>query len=364
MNFTQLETITPALIKSGVSLEIKSSPGRGKSEYTASVPKRMSKILGKPFGFQTCFLATQTTTALTGFNIPEKFHERLLSVLTVPQWAQVDLEVAIGDMRFADEYEYGLLVLDEYGQGESDVKRQSAELLLNKRLGPHKLPKGWCVWALSNFASDRSGVTKSFDFVINRRGEIIMTDDLASWERWALSHGVGPIFIHFAKQNPQIVFSGGVPEKQGPWCTPRSLVLCERMLMGLADDRGMIPMDPEANELASGMIGPAAASQLFATIQLAHVMPDYNDIINDPKNTKIPDRPDARMLVCYQLAHRVTEKTMSPVITYMERMPKEFAITFAKSAARRDDSLIDTAAFSKFCVDNQSLLGTIARAKL
>jgi len=359
MNFIELEQITPALIASRQSVLIKSSPGQGKSEFSASVPKMMSKILGKPFGFQTLFLATATPTNLLGFMVPERNkQDRLLSSYTTPTWMQTK------DGGFADDYEHGLLVLEEWGQGEAETKRAAAELVLNGEIGPHKLKPGWCVWALTNFAGDRSGVTKEFDFVINRRTEIEIKPDLAAWERWALANGVGPIFITFARQNPQIVFSEGVPEKQGPWCTPRSLVRCERLLMSLANDDGKIPTHAAANELATGTIGAPAAAQLFATIQLAHVMPNYNDIINDPKGTTVPERPDARMLVCYSLAHRVTEKTMDPVLTYIERMPKEFAVTFAKSAAGRDESLIDTAAFAKFCVNNQSLLGVIARAKL
>lgn len=358
MNFLDLETITPALIRSGQSLKLCSDPGRGKSEYSESVPKMMSKLLGKPFGYQTVTMATASPNTLNGFTVPVEHEGRLVSRSTLPEWMQTFND------GFCDQFEHGLLVLEEWGQGEGDTKRAGAELVLNHRIGRHRLPPGWAVWCLSNFASNRSGVTKEFDFIINRWTEIDITDDLAAWEYWALAHGVNPIFIHFVRNYPEVVFSKGVPDKQGPWCTPRSIVRCGKLLTELEDEDGKIPINGATNELATGTIGSAAASQLFSTIKLSHVMPDYNDIIRDPTGTKIPTEPDAKMLVCYQLAHRVTEKTMEPVLAYIERYPKEFAVTFAKSATRRDDTLIDTAAFSKFCVNNQSLLGVITRAKL
>lgn len=365
MNFTQLEKIAPALLSSGKSFELFSSPGRGKSEFINSLPPMMSRLTGDKWGFASCFIATQTPTDMMGFMVPERIKDRLMSSFTMPTWMQtIDPVTGLPDGGCALDYEYGVLHLEEFGQGEADTKRSSSELLLNKRLGQWGLGRGWCVWASSNYASDRSGVTKSFDYLINRRGEIKINDDLASWERWALSHGVSPILITFAKQNPNIVFSEGVPEKQGPWCTPRSLVACEKVLMKMADADGKIPTSPEANEIASGMIGVGGASQLFAMIQLSHVMPAYEDIVKDPKGTQVPTRPDAQMLVCYSLAARVTDKVMKPIVTYIERFPKEFAVTFAKSAARRDPDLIDTEAFSEWCVKNQTLMGTIARATL
>jgi hypothetical protein len=192
----------------------------------------------------------------------------------VPAWFQTrDPDTDILDGKLCTDYEYGINFLDEYGQGEGDVKRASAELLLNGRLGPHVMPKGWVTVAASNFASDRSGVSKSFDFVIGRRVEINLTDDIESWKDWALTHNVNPVLVAFAIQNPQVVFTKGVPDKQGPWCTPRSLVLCGKILEQMADENGDLPTDASAIEIAHGMIGAGAAAQLFAMIKLGQEMP-------------------------------------------------------------------------------------------
>lgn len=363
MKFTDLDRVAPALLASGQALELVSSPGRGKSEWTANLVQRMTKQTGTPWGFAVCFLATMTPTELMGFMIPmnDQAHGQVLSRYSLPAWYQTsDPITGKPDGKIVTDFEHGILFLDEYGQGEADVKRASAELLLHGRIGPHVLPKGWSVIAASNFVTDRSGVTKSFDFVINRRTEIQITDDLEGWKDWAFTHGVNPILIAFANQNPQIIFSAGVPDKQGPWCTPRSLVRLGNMLDQMSSGDGNLPTDSIAVELAHGTIGAAASSQLFAMIKLGQEMPRYEDIVANPMNAKLPKAPDASMLVCYRLAANVTTKDVEPVVDYMERMPKEFSVTFAKAAVRRDPQLVNTKRFGLWCTTNATLMAAIA----
>lgn len=362
MHFNALRRIMPALLNSGVSLELISAPGRGKSEFVEDTIDIMSKRDSKQWGFATAFLATYTPPDLIGYIMKG---ERpgpngkpvATSEATLPGWMITQSGNPVW------EYERGILFLDEFGQASTDVKAAAAELLLNRKLGPHKLPDGWSVIAASNETKHRSGVTKSLDFVINRRQEIHITDDLQSWEDWAFRKGIDPLFISFANQNPNIVFSDGVPEKQGPWCTPRSLVLCHNNLSGLREDDEKLPTDNEAIELASGMIGQAAAAQLFTHIKLGHEMPDIADIIKDPKKVKVPSKPDACILITYNLAARINEKIAEPVITYMERMPKEFAVTFAKAACRRDSTLVYHDAFVEWSNRNASLMTALTEIK-
>ena len=356
MHFNQLKKKIRPLLDSGISIELISPPGLGKSTFVDDTIAVQSKVDGKKWGRSVLFLATQTPPDLIGYIMKGEMKladGRVIPISqpTLPGW------MITSEGNPVWEYERGVLLLDEYGQGEADVKRASAELLLNRQLGPWKLPPGWSVIACSNRASDRSGVTKSFDFVINRREEIHITPDLQSFEDWAFAKGVHPLFIAFANQHPQVVFEGKVPDKQGPWCTPRSLVMLEKMFRALSEDGGAtMPDDADANELAAGMIGEAATAQLLTFIRLGNEMPKYEDIVKNPGAVKVPERPDARMLVTYNLAARVTRPDANAVVAYMERMPKEFAVTFCKSACKRDPQLIFESSLQKWSEKNASLL--------
>jgi hypothetical protein len=361
MHFNDLRRSMPAILDSGVSLELKSSPGRGKSEFVADTVGIMSKRDGEEWGYADLFLATQTPPDLLGymFKGTMDYAGQQFSITdpTMPAW----MVTRTGKPVFA--YKRGILFLDEFGQGQQDVKAAAAELLLNKRIGKWKLPDGWSVIAASNFTSDRSGVTKSLDFVINRRLEIKISDDLQSWEDWAFKNNVEPLFISFTNQNTNVVFSEGVPAEQGPWCTPRSLVLLSRLMSNMQDDQGRIATDKSAIEFASGMIGKAAAAALFAHIKLGHEMPSLEDIINNPTKTQVPSKPDAGILITYNLAARINDKTAEPIVTYISRFPKEFAVTFAKAACRRDPTLVYSKAFEKWTNENASLMTALVDTK-
>lgn len=357
MNITDFLREAPDLLDSGVSIELISAPGIGKSDAVEQLVQLMSQRDGKPWGFATMFLATQTPPDLIGYQFKgEKLvggEMRSVTDPSMPLWMQTV------DGKTVFDYERGILFLDEYGQGEADVKRASAELLLKGAVGPWKLPRGWSVIAASNRAKDRSGVTKSFDFVINRRVEIHLDASVDAWESWAFKNGVDPVLVTFAVQNANIVFSGTVPDAQGPWCTPRSLCLLDRMLRPKKQRIGKFPDDSVTLELASGIIGEPAAQQLMATIRLSHQMPRFDDIIADPKGTKIPTQPDAQMLVVYELAGRADEKNIRPLMTYVERLPAEFAVTFTKSAVMRKPDLLDTDAVNDWCMRNASLMTAV-----
>lgn len=358
---TTLKTLArrfPTYFDAGVSIELQSSPGLGKSELVHQMRAKLSAMYNEPIGFAEMMLATQTPVDLLGFMVPQDYtygdgRKVLRSGFTEPLW------MTCVDGKSVNEYRRGILFLDEYGQGEPEVKRASAELLLNKRLGPHRLPEGWIVVAASNRSKDRSGVTKSFDFVINRRMQIEITPDVESWEEWAVDHDISPEIVAFAVTNPSIVFEADVPKEQGPWCTPRSLVLCDRILSKFKGPDGLFPEDAEAVEDAQGMIGVPAAAQLFATIRLSHEMPKYREILSAPSKAKLPDRPDGRMLVAYTLANRVTVEDIEPVLTYVDRLPPEFSVTFAKAAIRKTFSLINTPIMGKWCVKHQGLMAAI-----
>jgi len=358
MHMNQLIKEAPALIDAGVSMEWISPPGRGKSTLVADLVAMMSRRDNEQWGFAELFLATQTPPDLIGYQFKGEveFDGQKFPITdpTAPTWYLTK------DNKPVFAYRRGILLLDEFGQGQTDVKAASAELLLNKRLGKWKLPDGWIVIACSNRTSDRSGVTKSLDFVINRRLEIHISDDLQSWKDWAISAGIDPLFVAFAENNSQLVFTDGVPEKQGPWCTPRTLVMCARVFDKMRDGKGEFRTDAVASEIASGLVGAPTAAQIIATIKLANEMPDFGDICRDPNGVKVPERPDAQMLVVYNLAHRVTEKTASPVIEYMQRMPKDFGVIFARASLRRDPMLLHTAAFDKWVAANASVLVAIS----
>jgi hypothetical protein len=366
LSFKELKIVMPALLKSGVAQVLASAPGRGKSEFVLDTHKRMSEASvaagGKPWGFATAFLATYTPPDLIGyqFKTEREINGKMFCVTdpSMPLWMLDQNGIPLS------EYENGILFLDEWGQAEPDVKRAAASLLLDKQVGKWKLNPGWSVICATNRQGDRSGVTKEFDFLINRRNIIEIRDDLEAWTDWATDHGVEPLFTSFANAHPDKVFQDGVPDKQRPWCTPRSLVMAARTYSELVAS-GMDPLSrdnlPITTTLLAGTIGDGEAAQLITHAKLEREMPSFASIVADPQKVKVPEKPDAQMLVCFHLAHKVDGKSIKPVAEYIDRLPKEFATTFFQAAVKRDATLVMNPAVQKWTINNSALMASIGR---
>lgn len=368
-------------VSAGISVMLYSSPGRGKSTLIDDSIDYLSNRDGFQWGLSTIFLATWTPTELTGYVfkdeewwdsngllVPkgtEDVKPTLVSAPTLPFWMRDD---RTGLPIWA--FQRGLIFFDEWGQGETDSKRAAAEIWLNGRYGPFKIPgfktgNGWGVVGASNYSTDRSGVTKEQDFFINRRAELHVTDHIDDTVNHlkAKGRGLHPILIVFAEKFPHIVLSPGVPEKQGPWMTPRTLEKTSDLFWVKEDRFGHVPYDSSTQEATSGLIGFETAREVFNLVRLDQEMPKYGDIVADPAGVPVPEGADSKMLICYNLAARVTEKDAAKVLVYVDRLGKEFGVTFAKSACTRMPLLVMTPAFTQWSKGNSSLMALMQQLK-
>jgi len=347
---------------SPLAVELISRPGRGKSETAEYLRDMMSEREGQPWGMSTLMLATQTPPDLIGFQFKGEltYEGKTITITdpTAPTWFICD------DGKPVFAYKRGIMFLDEYGQGQTDVKAASADLLLNKRLGKWKLPDGWIVLAASNRMSDRSAVTKSLDFTINRRLEFHIDDDIEGWSRWADRKKLLEETRAFAVANPTIVMSDA-PDQQGPWCTPRSLAMADRLIQSFMRANGgqLVLNDSLLYSTIAGMIGAPAASQWMATANLRATMPKYDDILADPENVPVPTRPDAQMLIAFHLAAHLKVNDSEHIITYVRRMATDFSLTFMREAIKKSPALIAHPAVQKWCAQNSSIMAAISVMK-
>ena len=293
-------------------------------------------------------------STLCGYLWPTEHGGVKYSEFTLPYWWFTS------EGKPLDAYVGGVIIIDEEDKLGLDEKKICGEAALSKVLAGHRLPPGWVVWFAGNLQTDRSGSTKQFDHLINRRNEINIDDDILSLVKWMTSQKCLPETIAFAEENPQCVFMDA-PKEQGPWMTPRSLVAQDTYLRALmstfsTDD---IPTDATTIEEVAGGVGAGAASQLFATIRLGLELPKYEEIIARPRDIRVPTKPDALRLASYKLASRVKDEEVTPVLTYMTRAPDEFQVIFAKMAIKRSPRLVMHKDFGAWCSKKASLLAVL-----
>jgi hypothetical protein len=102
---------------------------------------------------------------------------------------------------------------------------------------------------------------------------------------------------------------------------------------------GSVPHnDPAFIEASQGIIGPRATTSICSELQFIVELPQYEDIIKDPKGTPVPGKADLQMLLAYHLAGLVKVDHLAECVAYMDRkeMPKDMQVTFVSSLLRRN----------------------------
>lgn len=341
MDLHQAEKLLVDLFMGGSNLtvELQSKPGVGKSSVVRQAVEICSERLGEPVGFRPFHLSTIEAVDAQGYMIPAKNKEgEHVSVFT---------RSPILPPKNAPKR--GVLFLDERKQATQEVNKPIARLIEERQIGDQKLPEGWVVWCASNRVSDKSGAIRDMAFFRNRMCIIQVEAQLNAWVRWAETHNVHPFLIAFAKKAPGIVFDTDVPVDEAPFCTPRTLVKTQDILVHV-NDTGI------ATEAVCGLVGEGAGAELMAFMRVANQLPDFEEIVKQPEKVMVPEAPDAQLAVTQMCAHRISTKNAVDVFKYLLRLPKEFQISALNTSLRKVPSLMSDEIFSKWLTDNSKLV--------
>ena len=374
MNLLQARNEVFALAEAGNAALLQSSSGIGKSQMIYSIFEEIRErdaAKGISWGFSTIFAATQTPPDLIGYQFKGERDFVLangeIKHVTVTE-PSVPLWMISTEGKPAFMYDKFFLLIDEYGQGDGDVKRAVAEIFLNGGTSPWYLPPGSIRVACTNQGA-RYGVSKDFDFCIARRCLLNIEGDTDIWLAYAdkpYRHQgkvwqTTPVIKAWAAQNPQTLFEAE-PKEQGPWCNPRQLCAVDRYLQTKWALQGNKDIDPTSTSTIAGMIGMGAAQSLLGHLQFMLELPSYADVVTDPTGCAVPDRADLKMLMAYQLAGYAKVEDLQACITYIERLKaKDMSITFVSSLLRRDyRGIINHPAMQQWINKNATLISVIS----
>jgi hypothetical protein len=378
MNILEAQRETMLLIEAGQAVMWSSGSGMGKSSSAMQLYNRLKEEgakNGERWGLGIIFAATQTPPDLIGYQFKG---ERDIIVGIDDTGAKITRKVSVTDPTIplwmistegqpAFTYDKYFLLIDEYGQGEGDVKRALAEIFLSGGTSPWYLPQGSVRLACTNEGA-RYGVSKDFDFCIARRTLLRITPNIEAFIQYVdkpynhqgKSYQVMGVTKAWASSHPEVVFESE-PKEQGPWCTPRQLVAADRYLQTKFNASGRREMDSAAMEVVAGTIGMGASVSLSAHMQFALQLPSYADVLGDPTGCEVPAKPDLQMLMAYELASYTKPTDVGPIIQYIQRFPKDMGVTFVSALFRRDyKGMVSQPAMQAWINKNASLVSILS----
>jgi hypothetical protein len=358
LNFAETRTAIELLFASDTATIVKSAPGQGKT----SMIQQMAEEQGSDFGlFEiNCALANQPDFMGWFYRCTEEHVDYDGNEVSI-EAGRYTYPYFLFDKRTgrpAFQYKRGVIVFEEYGQADLDLKRALGQTFLEKRVGQHVIPQNFNIIALSNRDTDRSAVTKDYDFLINRRAEVHFRNTIDDYLVMAHAKGMLNMTMAFASIAHHGVFTGEVPKEQGPWLTPRSLDAVDR-LMKTVMQRKIDIGDPVVRTTVAGEIGAGSAHQYIAFAALRDKIPSVSEIIKDPDGTEVPKATDQQMFLVFNMADKADKGNIAKLVRYMARLPTDMAVAFYRNALHRDKSLMACKEFGDWAVKNKSLLAVV-----
>ncbi len=383
MNILDAKAVTLNNIHSGNATLWQSGSGLGKSSVAFQLFCELrdeAEKNGETMGFGVIFAATQTPPDIIGipfkgsktYNIIDYTTgqpiERTVTITdaSIPLWMMMS-DGRGGPMMPAFCFDKCFLLIDEYGQGDGEVKRSMAEIFLNGGTSPWYLPAGSVRIACTNVGT-RYGVTKDFDFCIARRSVVKIEGDIKitldhmdkPYKHQGKTWQTTPEVKTWAAQNAAIVFEQE-PKEQGPWCNPRQLLAVDRYLQTAWQTSGNKVIQARDISMIAGTIGVPATESLVQALQFALDLPQYDDVIADPMGTPVPTRADLQMMMAYMMASHCTPKDLAAAIQYIQRMPSDMGVTFICALLRRDyKGIMNQPAMQAWLQKNATLVAIVS----
>jgi hypothetical protein len=132
-----------------------------------------------------------------------------------------------------------------------DIQKAFYSLLLERRIGEHRLPPGSWVVAAGNRAEDRALVRTISSALVNRVTLLHIRVDLPEWMQWGEANGIRNDVRSYIRDNPLSLLRD-IPREPVPFSTPRSWTLLSQAL-DLAEQAGILDFDL-CQALAAGRI--------------------------------------------------------------------------------------------------------------
>lgn len=226
-----------------------------------------------------------------------------------------------------------VLFLDEILHAAPSVQAVAFQLVLDRRVGEHRLAPNVYIVAASNRHSDNADVHRLLAPLANRFAHVEVIPTLEAWKEWALKPetGISPLVVGYLNQRPSHLDLSTEAIKQGlkAFPTPRAWERVSKV----------ITPKPRL-QFVEAIIGSAVAGEFMAYAECASQIPAWEEIISVPAKALVPSSVDALYAVASLCTVRVDEKSAKSVTAYIKRLPLEYQTLFIADLARARSSFV------------------------
>ena len=175
----------------------------------------------------------------------------------------------------AAKYTHVILFLDELNGAAPSVQAAAYQLILNRKVGPYKLPDNVIIVAAGNRDSDKGVTYRMPKPLANRFLHYEIAVNFNDWNDWAINNGQHPDVVGYLTVKKNHLHNYEPTSNERSFATPRSWSFVSKLLYDAAD------FSPsEVTDMVSAAVGQGVALSFSAHRKISNLLPDPRHILS------------------------------------------------------------------------------------
>ena len=319
MSYKELAAELPSVLKAGVVPYIRGSPAIGKSSLAQEIANKFGLLL------IDVRLAECDPTEIGGFPY---FDEVLGKAKYYPLTTFPTTEDKV-----PEGYKGWLLMLDEFSSASIATQGASYKLVLDRKVGQHKLHPNVFIIAAGNKEDDGAIVNPMSTALISRFAIFQLELNFRDWMEWAVSSGIDyriTSFLNFASKH-LYQFKADATD---PYSSPRTWHMLSKIIK---------PKETSDINVAvvASLIGEGVAREFMTFLALEAKLPKFEVIVAKPEETVLPNELGVQWAIMGMIAHNISASTAGQVSKYLDRFSDELKVVTIREIRMRHPKLLD-----------------------
>ena len=288
-------------------------PGVGKSDAIKEIQNNLTELTNKKIVVTDVRLLLFNPIDLRG--IPTVDKEKGTSIWLRPEIFNMD----------ASDDVFNILFLDEISAAPPSVQSAAYQIVLDHKVGEHRLPDNCVVICAGNRVSDHSVAFKMPKALANRVLHFDILVDFKEWKKWALDREIDERVLSFLSFSPQSLNTFDGSNDEVAFATPRTWEMASNVLKLVSGEETSFP-----REMIEGIIGKKTCVEFITFLKVYKGLPNIEDIF-DGKVKEVPQELDklyaiANSIVNLSRTYYTDIKKMTNALQYINLMPSDFRI--------------------------------------
>lgn len=344
----ELKNMLKMFIGMQMPVHIEGLSGSGKSEIVYQVAAEISAERNSEFGVKDVRAILMNPVDANG--LPHMVaQDGEPNGLTV--WSRPDTLPSSG---------CGILFYDELTQADPDVQKALYSVILDRRIGDHKLGDGWSIASAGNLASEKAATYGMLGPLANRMAHLKLDISVPAWCDWGALNGINPILVAFHKfrigadrrpnENYGLLHRFDSKSTEKAWPSPRSWYRSNKILNYVEKNK----LDDSV--LLAGItanVGEYAAVEFMGFRDIVKTGFSADDVLNNPSSANIPASPAVCYAISSYLSRMMNNQNIGAIMIYLRRMEQEYMMMTMLEAAKNNPVICSTSVYQKFALEFQ-----------